>query len=258
MQRLRSGFHTSRWGRAAKGPIQRFVGAMGYEIVPKRKAHDQFVLGLIQRQGIDVLVDVGANQGQYARGFRERGFRGRMVSFEPLPQAFQRLRAASLRDGMWEVRRLAIGSHCGVVDLHVAANSVSSSLLPIGELHVQSEPTSRLVGIERVEMSTLDDQFAQDSSGAHFWLKLDVQGYEKMVLDGGRGVLARSRVVQCELSTRELYRGQSDYLEVLAELEQAGFSTVQLLPGFVDPRTGDLLQFDVIAARVDAGMPSTQ
>ena len=71
---------------------------------------------------------------------------------------------------------------------------------------------------------------------------------------GAPAVLARSRVVQCELSTQELYQGQALYLEVLGALDAARYSPVYVVPGFADPLTGEMLQFDVIVARLDAAL----
>jgi FkbM family methyltransferase len=254
VKNLRTGILSSRWARVAKGPVQRSLAALGYELTPLNKPYDAFVLGLIERQGVDVLVDVGANQGQYARRFRDRGFTGRIVSFEPMREAFDRLASEASWDRHWTVRRVALGDRPSTAELHVSANSVSSSLLSVGPRHLRAEPASRHVRTETVQVSTLDNELAGDLSVSRFWLKLDVQGYEKAVLEGASAVLARSRVVQCELSTQELYQGQAPYLEVLATLDAARYSPVYLLPGFADAATGEMLQFDVIVARIDAAL----
>ena len=252
MRRVRSALLSSRLGRAAKAPVRRSLAAVGYELVPARQSEREFVLGLLRRQRIDTLIDVGANQGQYAEQFRNRGFTGRMISFEPMGEAFARLQRSAADDPLWEARLVALGSKAGSADLQVAANSVSSSLLTIGALHVAAEPASRTVRTETVPVSTLDAELADEAAEHRYWLKLDVQGYEREVLLGAAEMLAHSRVVQCELSTRQLYAGQPRYLDVLPLLDDAGFTPVDVVPGFCDPATGEMLQFDVIAARVGA------
>jgi FkbM family methyltransferase len=250
MQRLRTTVLTSRRGRAAKLPLQRFLARMGYQLEPIQRSYDDFARGLLQRQGVDVLIDVGANQGQYARRFRERGFNGRIVSFEPMKEAFEHLQKEAASDCEWEVRRLALGRRKETRELQVAANSVSSSLLPIVIQHVRAEPTSRTVGTEKVHVSTLDDELVAESPDARLWLKLDVQGYELAVLEGAPNVLQRCHIVQCEVSLRELYKGQAHYLEILETLNTAGFTPVRFIPGFSDARTGEMLQVDLIGARI--------
>lgn len=250
MQNLRRALLTSRFARAAKLPTQRILGEIGYELRPKQKSYEDFIRDLSARQRIGVLVDVGANQGQFAREFRDRGFGGRIISFEPMHDAFSRLKAQASSDTQWEVRQVALGDAAGEAELHVTANSVSSSLLPISAHHAALEPTSRIVRSEAVRVSTLDSELHGEPPKSRFWLKLDVQGYEGAVLAGGEAALARTHVVQCELSNRELYHGQSNYLAILQRLDLAGFTPVYVLPGFSDPLTGEMLQFDIIAARL--------
>jgi len=249
MRRVRSALLSSRLGRAAKAPVRRSLAAVGYELVPTRQSEREFVLGLLLRQHIDTLIDVGANQGQYAERFRRWGFAGRMISFEPMGEAFARLQRNATADPMWEARMAALGAEPGSATLRVSANSVSSSLLPIGSVHVEAEPASRTVRTEMVPVSTLDAELAAEAQEHGYWLKLDVQGYEKEVLLGATDVLTHTRVVQCELSTRQLYAGQPSYLDVLPLLDEAGFTPVNIVPGFCDPATGEMLQFDIVAAR---------
>ena len=168
-----------------------------------------------------------------------------------MSEAFSRLAAESATDSQWTVRNVALGDRPSTAELNVAANSVSSSLLPIGTLHVRAEPASRRVRTESVRVSTLDVELAGEPRTSRLWLKLDVQGYERAVLDGAHQTLGRTRVVQCELSSRELYSGQAPYLEILAALNRAGYSLVYIVPGFADPSTGELLQFDVLVARLE-------
>ena len=180
-------------GKGNESAGQPLSSCSGYELTPLNKPYDAFVLGLLERQRVDVLIDVGANQGQFARRFRDRGFTGRIVSFGTHGrQAFNRLASEASSDRRWTVRRVALGDHPSTAELHVTANSVSSSLLPIGALHLLAEPASRHVRTETVQVSTLDNEMAEELPRSRFWLKVDVQGYEKVVLRGAPAVLARS------------------------------------------------------------------
>ncbi|MFY7886822.1 MAG: FkbM family methyltransferase, partial [Dolichospermum sp.] len=66
---------------------------------------------LLAYHNIDLVFDVGANIGQYAKLLRELGYSGRIVSFEPLSSAYSQLKAVSEKDPLWEIApQTAIGN----------------------------------------------------------------------------------------------------------------------------------------------------
>ncbi|MCA1694626.1 MAG: FkbM family methyltransferase, partial [Actinobacteria bacterium] len=81
------------------------------------------------QHGINVVFDVGANQGQYGQTLRALGFQGAIISFEPLGRAFRHLEAATEGDASWIAVNAALGEESGSRSLMVAGNSQSSSLL---------------------------------------------------------------------------------------------------------------------------------
>ena len=229
-----------------KKVVDDVLGRVGWQLYPK-------IMSLNERQRTllaecDLVLDVGANAGQFAGSVRKQGYRGRLVSFEPEQGAFTALEAASTADAAWDVRQVALADRDGEAALSVSANSVSSSLLTMLEEHVAAAPHSRIVGQQVVSTSTLDSQLANDP-GLALFLKLDVQGAEAVVLRGGSETLQRTAAVRVELSLRPLYDEQADYLELLSMLRGQGFDVCHLLPGFLDPRSGDLLQADALLRR---------
>jgi hypothetical protein len=70
--------------------------------------------------GVHLVIDVGANSGQYASGLRAAGYAGRIVSFEPLSEPHGRLAAASSRDADWDCRQLALGRRPGTRTINVS------------------------------------------------------------------------------------------------------------------------------------------
>ena len=89
----------------------------------------QHVASLIERLAVDCVLDVGANEGQWAAALRRAGYSGRIVSFEPVKQAFERLQVAASEDPIWDTHCLALGPQDGTVALHRTHNSVFSSVL---------------------------------------------------------------------------------------------------------------------------------
>ena len=234
---------------------QRAANRMGYEIRP----FDRGTQGtpeqirrakLLNSLGVTVLLDVGANTGQYALHTREAGFRGRMVSFEPLSDAFRDLERHAGADDLWECRRVAVGSEDGSAEIHVAANSASSSLLDMKQRHLDSAPESRYTGTEEVPVARLDSIWPElVGADDRPFLKLDVQGFELEALRGAEASLGQVAGVQAELSLVPLYDGAPSFRELLAYLEERGFRLAGLEPGHDDRRSGEMLQVDGIFVR---------
>lgn len=202
--------------------------------------------------GINTVLDVGANEGQFGEELRIGGFTGRIVSFEPMADAYGKLLKRSLNDPHWKVApRCAIGTERGTVELNVAGNSVSSSLLPMLEAHRAAAPQSAYSRREPVTMLPLDEAappFLDDSG--QILLKIDTQGYEWQVLDGAPSLLARSCAVLIELSLVPLYEGQSLWHDCVSRLEKAGFTIWSMEPEFIDSKTGRTLQINGLFIRI--------
>jgi FkbM family methyltransferase len=200
---------------------------------------------LLEFHLIDVIIDVGANVGQYGRELRDLGFKGRIVSFEPLPVAFTELARRAGRDAAWQAFQLAIGDHDGQATMHVAANSVSSSLLGMLPAHLDAAPYSRFVGDIQVQMVTLSEAIDRHvRADERLFVKVDAQGYESRILAGAAARLNRIQGLQLELSIVPLYEGSATLGTLIDEAERLGFTLMSIEPGFSDQRSGRLLQAD--------------
>jgi FkbM family methyltransferase len=206
---------------------------------------------LLRHYGIELVIDVGASQGQYGLELRQAlGWPGRIVSFEPLAPAFEALAAAAALAPPWQALALALGEQEGEARLQVAGNSESSSLRPMLPRHLVAAPHSARVGEQTVHVAPLDALWPTLRQGAtRSWLKLDTQGFERQVLEGARQALADIDTVQLELSLQPLYEGAAGFAELHAWLSERGYRLVGIEPGFGDPASGELLQMDGIYHR---------
>lgn len=216
---------------------------------------DKALTGLVsslRKFEIDLVLDVGANKGQFASEIRHCGYAGRIVSFEPLSQAHGQLLQSSTGDSMWDAHpRCALGDHNGKIEINIAGNSFSSSILPMLELHRSVAPESAYQGKEIVPITTLDDvagQYLNDARAT--FLKIDTQGVEWQVLDGARDTLPHIKGILVELSLVPLYEGQHLWREVIDRLEAEGFTLWAFMPEFSDQVSGRSLQVDGIFYRI--------
>jgi len=209
----------------------------------------------LRTSGATVAIDVGASHGQYGEWLRSSGFRGRVLSFEPERSSYQVLQATAAVDGAWQAFNFGLGAISSAAELRVAGNLVSSSILPMTNLHEEVAEGSAVTSCQTIQIRSLDEVMADVrlDRDAVVHLKIDVQGYEGDVLAGARTMLLDPRLgsVEIELSTAPLYESQSDWLEVLRLLRNARFEMATLSGGLFDNRTRRMLQFDALLTRTD-------
>jgi FkbM family methyltransferase len=202
---------------------------------------------LLAADEVDLVIDVGANCGQYAAALRAAGYRGRIVSFEPLAEPYGALAIAAGRDARWDTRRLALGARRTVAGVHVAEDSRNSSLLAVGRRHLRAVPDSRAIAHEETEVDRLDDVWPRLVGGARRpYLKIDTQGYELEVLRGATAALDAIVLVEAELSLVSTYDGGPLFADVVGFLGEHGFQPIAFEGVLDDPDTGEMLQADAI------------
>jgi len=206
---------------------------------------------LFETRGVNLVYDIGANAGQFALELRRSGYRGRIISFEPLQSAFGKLSEAAKSDPLWETRDYALGHEESTAEINVAENSWSSSLLGILPAHVSAAPRSAYVGTQPVKVRTLDSVFFTDCKPEdHTFVKIDTQGFTKRVLEGSEKSLASVRGLQIEMSLVQLYEGEPLIDELVSFLRGRGFTLVYVFPEFFDERTGQQLQVNGLFFRL--------
>ena len=213
---------------------------------------------LLQAHGVDLVLDVGASDGEYSAGLRRLGYRGRIISFEPLPDVAKRLRERSAADEAWTTKDFALGAESDIRAINIAGNSSSSSLLPMLPEHERYAPGTGTIGKVEIMVHRLDD-IADDVIGTaeRPFLKIDTQGFEGRVLDGASATLSRIVGLQVELSIVPLYEGAPTWIPMAERISAYGYELMGVEPGFSDPVTGRLLQFDGLFFRPEmTGLPA--
>lgn len=237
--------------------LARFIArSAAFEVSRRYSERDlkhQFVKQLKSRR-VDVVFDVGANSGQYAAGLRQAAYKGRIVSFEPLSGPFTILESKASTDPLWDCRQHALGDSDGTVTINIAGNAgQSSSVLPMLKSHQNAFPPANYVGTQEASIHRLDSVAPEflGMNGVAF-LKVDVQGFEKQVLAGGKSTIDDHCVgMQLELSFLPLYEGGMLIPEALDLVYSLGFTLTGLLPCFIDANNGRMLQADGIFFRED-------
>ena len=225
--------------------VRRTLRKIGLE-----KIHHPSFVDLLRHENIRTVLDVGANEGHYGVDLRERGFRGRIVSFEPISAVFSKLEARSRADALWDSYRLGVGDRDGDLSISVSVASVFSSFKAPSEYTAGKFVGAKEERRETVPVVRLDSFLAQHPTYLDdTFLKIDTQGFEKEVLIGAGEVLDRFRGVQVELPLRQLYADQDKWIPMIEWMAGRGFSVAMAKENGFDWDTVRLLELDVLFMR---------
>lgn len=234
-----------------RSTIKKLLNRVGYDIqhLPTESIVRKY-LELLTNYEIDLIFDIGANTGQFALKMRNLGYKGRIISFEPLPDAYAQLVKNASGDLQWETVNIAVGNENGDFPLHISRNSFSSSILGILPRHVESAPDSAYIDQIIVPVRRIDDIID------HYYhqvdkllIKIDTQGFERHVVEGCIHSLGKIKGFQMELSLLPLYQGETLMQEMIDILRNYGYRLLLLEPGHQDYTTGEILQVEGVFYR---------
>jgi FkbM family methyltransferase len=160
--------------------IQSLASKAGYDI--KKKSPYAFSYEWIKQMGIKSILDVGANQGQFAIETAPHFPNTPIYSFEPIASVFELMKKNVAHLNV-KPYHLGIGAanEKSVIN-HTVYGNATSSMLDMGDNHYNnfSEWTNTVK--EDIQIITLDSFFESEKLEKNIFLKIDVQGYEDKVL----------------------------------------------------------------------------
>jgi len=237
-----------------KRQFKHVIHTIGFDVLSYNifTSQDIQLQTLLRTYNINTVLDVGANEGQYAKHLIELGYKGSIYSFEPMAAVYARLRANAEGCAQWRTINAGIGKEEGELMLNVSENLASSSLLKVEMKSIEVDSTTRTTHQENIKITTIDTFIRSNPPfGNNILLKLDVQGYEMEALKGSMKSIGAMTVVQVELSFVPVYENGPLYVDVINFMKEQGFELFTLLPAFVDGKTGRMLQADGIFVRTN-------
>lgn len=211
------------------------------------------LIELLAHHGINCVFDIGANIGQTAQRYRSAGYKGRIVSFEPLSRNHALLENLAQADSGWEIApRMAIGAHNETIDINISQNHDMSSLLNVNDAMLEALPKARIVETENVGVKTLDsiyDQFVH--ANERIFVKVDTQGFEKSVVEGAQTSIHNGKILgwQLEVSFFPLYSGEPTFEAITAYMKTLGYEAHFAMQGYFSKKLMRQLQMDLVFFR---------
>lgn len=197
---------------------------------------------------IDLVVDAGANLGQFAQSIRQKGYSGRIHSFEPVGYVFDALSKFVATDQKWIATKAALGAEAGTAKINVYGNHTLASILKATDLLAQYDSDAAMM-VEEVPVRTLDEVLEHDPA-KHIFLKVDAQGFERQVLEGAPKTLDRTVALYLEVPIGHLYEGSWSFREAINFIDDLGFEPAQFRTvSFQPDDSASAIEFDCLFKR---------
>ncbi|NCO54641.1 MAG: FkbM family methyltransferase [Bacteroidetes bacterium] len=204
---------------------------------------------LLTTYKIDKVIDIGANTGQFAESLIDFGFKGEIISFEPVSSAYIALQKRAKKYNNWKIaEKCAIGNSNGKIKINVSENTVFSSIKNISKDYVSYNNDSKQVSFEEVNIFTLDSlKNNYLNKNENLFIKIDTQGFEKEVLEGAEETLKYVKGIKLEIPLRPIYNevewGIKEYINFFYD---KGFECLSLEPVAVNNKNGIVYEVDGI------------
>jgi FkbM family methyltransferase len=208
-----------------------------------------FIRKLLRKLRVELLLDIGANTGQFAQAMRQIGYAGVIMSFEPIPEVFAQAKRRMAGDSKWIGFNVGIGEKEETRTIHCMQASIFSSFnRPTSEMTRVFEDRNRVLETREVQVRRLDSVLAETSYDKHLgktFLKSDTQGYEMQVFRGLGSMLPSIPAIQCEISSVPIYERAPHMIEILTFLTGRGFRPACFFP--VSPLADETaIEFDCV------------
>lgn len=208
---------------------------------------------LLKLYRVDTVFDIGANSGMSGEYFRNIGFAGKIVSFEPVNYLYRQLEEKAGKDPLWLSENVAVGDKEGEQEIYLSGGSgaANSFLVSIGQME-RVAPELATIGREIVKLKTLGSITEEYyPRGDRLFLKIDAQGYEKKILEGAGDQLNRVVGMRIEMSIVRNYVGELLVCDMLPYLYGLGYSLCAIDEAWSDRATQEVYQVDAIMFRTD-------
>jgi FkbM family methyltransferase len=195
---------------------------------------------------IDTVLDVGGNIGQFSKTMRLLLPKAKIYAFEPLADCYLQMEKLMQDDINYKGFNIGLGDKKDTLTMQKSSYAPSSSFLKMSQKHKEAFPQTAGNEAVTVEVCRLDDIIREIEIGKNILIKVDVQGYEAMVLKGGLETFAKAKVLIMELSFQELYEKQPLFNDIYQELEKIGFKFMGVSAQMASPQDSQFLDADCI------------
>ena len=224
--------------------IRKAIQKTGFDLHRHRPKASYF--DYIKELNINTIFDIGANTGQFAKEIRANLPEAKIYSFEPLKEAFHNLNKNFARDRKFEAFNIALGDKEQEFEINKSSYLPSSSILEMTDIHKTLFPHTKDHTKESIKICRFDDIVKDLKIEKEILIKVDVQGFEDKVINGGTQTFQKAKIIIIETSFKNLYLGQPTFETLYQKLKFLGFNYSGSLQQKINSKTGEIISEDSI------------
>jgi FkbM family methyltransferase len=195
---------------------------------------------------IDTVLDIGGNIGLFSKTMRMMLPDAQIYAFEPLPDCYAQMNNLMKNDHNYKGFNCGLGEKNETLLIERSSHAPSSSFLKMGDKHIEAFPFTAKTEQVEVAVKKLDGLATEMKLGKNILIKVDVQGFEDKVLNGGLETFSKARLLIMELSYQELYKGQPLFNDIYQVLSKLGFQYRGAMEQLKDPKNQEFLDADCL------------
>ena len=178
-------------------------------------------------QGDSLIVyDIGAAEGNIAKCLAKLPNVLEVHAFEAIPTVCSNLEQQVENIPKIHCHNIALGNFRGSSSMYISKNSDSSSLLPMSNLHTEEFHDTNITNKIKVSVMCLDDFVKERGLSPPHLIKIDTQGFEKKIVEGGLETVRQAKYCMLEISFKPLYQGSPVFDDVYRLMYDLGFRLV--------------------------------
>ncbi len=169
---------------------------------------------------INTFLDIGALDGNVAQTINYIAPNADIYVFEPIAQK-KKLIESKIKSSKLIVETLAISNYTGSQIFHEYNYMAASSFLkPNSENKILTKEIEKSY---KVQVTTLDKYFEKKKLKKPIFIKMDTQGMENLIIEGGQKLLKQVSLIIIEASFVKSYEDQCLFNDVYESLTKLGF-----------------------------------
>ncbi|HSJ48460.1 MAG TPA: FkbM family methyltransferase [Gammaproteobacteria bacterium] len=209
---------------------------LGYSLqrINKAESEEDILFKALRLGGVGLVIDCGANHGQFYHLCRRSGFTGPIWCIDPNPYCLATLNALAEQDAALKIIPAGTGDHDALLPLNSAgALDDLSSFLDQTPLLTSRFKRAEVTETMEAQVRRLDGLMDEEGLPADMrvFLKVDTQGYDLATLEGMGERINQVSGVKAEMSVQAAYEDAPSHWELLEffrthDFEPFSFTTV--------------------------------